>query len=143
MPKITPPKGEGQQARAHNLTSHVNSMRTQPAVQIQDPARGVTNDFPYQAIPRDKYDDTFATKQRNTQANPYTGTQVQFQQRVTPDDVAYQKRKQEVVNNLRYQKWLVNNIKMEDPVSGKRKRAPKPKPRAKPKPTRARPKAKK
>jgi hypothetical protein len=62
-------------------------------------------------------------KTRNTQQNPYgsskDGDGVTTVMKLTPDDIAYQKRKAAVANNLRYQTWLINNIDMANPKQGK------------------------
>jgi len=114
---VHPPKGSEQQAKAAKITSEINSMQTQPPVQL--PTQNddnYTNQFPANLIPKDSYDDTFAMKQRNATADPYTGQPVQFTQEITKEDLDYQKRKQEVVNNLRYKTWLTNAIDMSDPA---------------------------
>lgn len=123
-----PPKGEGIQAKAHKITNDVNSMQTQPPTQLTYPGQRFTNQFPANMIPKDSYDDTFAMKQRNAAVNPINGaTNTQTVQRITQEDVEYQKRKAQVANNLRYQSWLVNNINMADPKQGKKARGSAPK----------------
>lgn len=118
-----PPKGEGIQAKASKITKDVNSMQTQPPVQVDYQGANFTNQFPANLIPKDPYDDTFAMKQRNVAVNPISGdTNTQTVQRLTKDDVEYQKRKAQVANNLRYQTWLTNNINMADPKQGKQGR---------------------
>lgn len=112
-----PPKGREQQARAAKLTKDINSMQTQPPIQIPHQTND-TNNWPYTAIPRDAYDDDFATKQRNTMKNPYTGKPTTTVMHITKDDLEYQKRKAQVANNLKYQTWLINNIDMTDPKQG-------------------------
>ena len=113
-----PPKGVEQQARAAKLTRDVNSMQTQPPVQLPHKERAFSNNFPANYIPRDSYDDAFAMKQRNTANNPFVGGETETVMRITGDDVEYQKRKAQVANNLRYQAWLINNIDMTDPKQG-------------------------
>lgn len=118
MASVHPPQGREQQARAHNTTAAINSMQTQPAVQITENDSGsgpISNEFPAQLVPRDEYDDVYAIKQRNAARNPYTGAPTQFVQEITKEDLDYQKRKQEVVNQLRYKKWLADAIDMSDP----------------------------
>lgn len=118
-----PPSGDGIQKRAHKLTKQINKMHTQPPAQMLNDPR-VTNEYPAVLVPKDKFDNTFATRQRNAQQNPFTGAGpgvpggTVVQQRITKDDVDYQKRKQQVVNRLRYQKWLYNNINMKGPHEG-------------------------
>lgn len=120
---IHPPKGTEQQARAESITNEINSMQTQPPISldVKGGADGngsaISNQFPAMLIPRDPYDDTFAMKQRNAEHNPYTGTKTVFQQEITKEDLDYQKRKQEVINNVRYKTWLTNCIDMSDPAS--------------------------
>lgn len=114
---IHPPKGSEQQAKAAKITGEINSMQTQPPVQL--PTQNddnYTNQFPANLIPKDPYDDTYDLKRRNAAADPYTGRPVQFQQEITKEDIDYQKRKAEVVNNLRYKTWLTNAIDMSDPA---------------------------
>lgn len=114
---VHPPKGSEQQAKAAKITSEINSMQTQPPVQLPtENDDNYTNQFPANLVPKDSYDDTFAMKQRNAAADPYTGRPVQFTQEITKEDLDYQKRKQEVVNNLRYKTWLTNAIDMSDPA---------------------------
>lgn len=121
-----PPKGAEQQARAAKVTKDVDSMQTQPPITLQhQEGNKFTNNFPYNAIPRDPYDDTYAMKARNTEVNPYTGAGkggkdgTETVMRITKEDVEYQKRKAQVANNLRYQTWLINNIDMTNPKQGK------------------------
>lgn len=120
---VHPPKGTEQQARAESITNEINSMQTQPpiALDVQGGPEGdkgqITNQFPAMLVPRDPYDDTFAMKARNAASNPYTGSPVQFHQEITKEDLDFQKRKQEVVNNVRYKTWLTNCIDMSDPAS--------------------------
>lgn len=127
-----PPKGREQQARASAITKDINSMQTQPPITLQHVnGKNFTNNFPANYVPKDPYDSVHAMKARNTAENPYDGKPVTTVMKITPEDVAYQKRKAAVTNNLRYQTWLVNNIDMANPKSGK---APKAKIKA---PTRA------
>lgn len=119
---VHPPKGTEQQAKAEAITNEINSMQTQPPItlDVQGGADGtagqITNQFPAMLVPRDPYDDTFAMKQRNVERNPY-GAETIFTQELTKEDLDYQKRKQEVVNNIRYKTWLTNCIDMSDPAS--------------------------
>lgn len=119
---IHPPKGSEQQAKAEAITNEINSMQTQPPIQLplQGGADGngpeISNQFPAMLVPRDPYDDTFAMKQRNVETNPYGG-KTMFTQELTKEDLDYQKRKQEVANNIRYKTWLMNCIDMSDPAS--------------------------
>lgn len=117
---VHPPKGTEQQARAAKITNEIDSMQTQPPVQLpREDDAGATANFPAMLIPRDTYDDTYAQKARNAapRGNPYNPAQpVQFVQEITKEDLDYQKRKQEVVNNLRYKTWLTNAIDMSDPA---------------------------
>lgn len=113
---VHPPKGTEQQAKAAKITSEINAMDTQPPVTLQRQDPQMTNEFPANLVPRDPYDDTYALKQRNASSNPFTGKEVQFTQEITKEDLDYQKRKQEVVNNLRYKTWLTNCIDMTDPA---------------------------
>ena len=123
-----PPKGEGIQAKAHKITKDVNSMQTQPPTQLNYAGENFSNQFPANLIPKDPYDDTFAMKQRNVAVNPITGDRnTRTVQRITAEDVEYQKRKAQVANNLRYQTWLVNNINMADPKQGKKAKGSAPK----------------
>lgn len=129
-----PPKGREQQARASAITKHINSMQTQPPIALQHKDKKFTNNFPANLVPKDSYDSTFDMKRRNTMSNPYSDKkeeQIVTVQKLTPEDIAYQKRKAAVTNNLRYQTWLINNIDMANPKAGK---APKAKIKA---PTRA------
>jgi len=115
---VHPPKGAGQQAKAHTITKEINSMHTQPPIQLPEQDQdGFSNNFPANLIPQDSYDDTYAMKQRNAVKNPYNGEPTQFVQEISKEDIDYQKRKQEVVNNLRYKQWLINTIDMTDPGS--------------------------
>lgn len=122
-----PPKGREQQARASAITKHVNSMQTQPPITLQHAyANRFTNNFPANLVPRDHYDDTASVKSRNTAQNPYSNNPehaVKTVMKLTKDDIEYQKRKAAVVNNLRYQTWLVNNIDMANPKAGKAPKA--------------------
>ena len=96
-------------------------MQTQPPVQLGYQGPNFTNQFPANLIPKDSYDDTYALKRRNAAVNPISGeTNTQTIQRLTREDIEYQKRKAQVANNLRYQTWLINNINMADPKQGKR-----------------------
>lgn len=119
---IHPPKGTEQQAKAESITNEINSMQTQPPItlQVDGGANGnegdITNQFPAMLVPRDPYDDTFALKHRNVRENPYGG-RTMFTQELTKEDLDYQKRKAEVVNNIRYKTWLTNCIDMSDPAS--------------------------
>lgn len=119
---VHPPKGIEQQAKAEAITNEINSMQTQPPItlDVQGGADGtagqISNQFPAMLVPRDPYDDTFAMKQRNVERNPY-GAETIFTQELTKEDLDYQKRKQEVVNNIRYKTWLTNCIDMSDPAS--------------------------
>lgn len=120
----TPPKGEGVQAKATKITKDVQSMNTQPPVQL-DHGRGdaFSNNFPAMMIPKDPHDSAFAMKSRNTARNPINGgAPVQTLQYITKDDEDFQKRKGEVVNNLKYQTWLTNNINLTNPKEGKKLR---------------------
>lgn len=116
-----PPKGEGIQAKASKITSDVNSMDTQPPVQLpHKEGDKFGNNFPANYIPKDPYDDKFAMKQRNAARNPISREEnTTTIARITQEDVEYQKRKAQVANNLRYQTWLLNNIDMSDPKQGK------------------------
>lgn len=129
-----PPKGREEQARAKAITKDINSMQTQPPITLQhfnDDGKRFTNNFPANYVPKDSYDSVHAMKARNTAKNPYDGEPVKTVMKITPEDIAYQKRKAAVTNNLRYQTWLINNIDMANPKAGK---APKAKIKA---PTRA------
>lgn len=115
---VHPPKGSEQQAKAAKITKEIDSMQTQPPVQLNHEQSGdkeFSNQFPANLVPRDPYDDVYAQKKRNVEKNPYGGT-TQFVQTLDKEDLAYQKRKQEVVNNLRYKTWLTNCIDMTDPA---------------------------
>lgn len=119
---IHPPKGTEQQARAEAITNDINSMQTQPPMQLpteQDGTNTLTNQFPANLVPRDPYDDTYALKKRNVDNNPYGvgKDQTIFTQEITKEDLDYQKRKAQVVNNLRYKTWLMNCLDMADPAS--------------------------
>jgi hypothetical protein len=116
-----PPKGREQQARASAITKDINSMQTQPPNTLPHYGAEFTNNFPANLVPKDAYDDTAMTKARNSVQNPYgpRGVGVQTVMKLTPEDVAYQKRKAAVANNLRYQTWLINNIDMANPKAGK------------------------
>jgi hypothetical protein len=113
------PKGEGQQAKATAITKNINRHHTQPPFRLRP---DVTNEFPAHLIPMDAYDDVAALKKRIGGENPINGKKgqkgVQYQARITKDDIDYLKRKQEVTNKLRYQKWLLSTIDMSDPVQG-------------------------
>lgn len=115
---VHPPSGSEVQSKASKITNDINSMTTQPPVQLdhQDPAE-ISNQFPAMLVPKDPYDDTYAMKQRNAQNNPYTGTPTQFVQTIDKETIDYQKRKADVVNNLRYQTWLTNCVDLADPAS--------------------------
>lgn len=114
-----PPKGREQQARAKAITKDINSMQTQPPIQVPHSSDNFTNNFPANLVPRDAYDDVAFTKERNTKANMYTGNPVITVHKLTKEDIDYQKRKAAVTNNLRYQTWLLNAIDMKNPKSGK------------------------
>lgn len=116
-----PPKGREQQARASAITKDINSMQTQPPISLQHHSDKFTNNFPANLVPKDPYDSTAAMKTRNTQQNIYGSDNkgITTVVKLTPEDVAYQKRKAAVTNNLRYQTWLINNIDMANPKAGK------------------------
>lgn len=123
-----PPKGREQQARASAITKDINSMQTQPPITLQHHldknGTNFTNNFPANYVPKDPYDNVHAMKMRNTAKNPYgDGDEIPTVMKITPDDIAYQKRKAAVTNNLRYQTWLINNIDMANPKAGKRPKA--------------------
>jgi hypothetical protein len=113
---FSPPDGSEVQPRAAKITRQINKYQTQPPAKLLDADDKVTNEFPAVLVPRDPYDDTFATKARNAQQNPYTGEPVQFIQELTAEDIAYQKRKQEDVNKLRYDSWFMSTLDMSNPV---------------------------
>lgn len=113
-----PPKGMEQQARAKAITKDINSMQTQPPITLQHHSDGFTNNFPANLVPKDSYDNVAFLKSRNAVTNPY-GQQSETVMKITDKDIAYQKRKAAVANNMRYQTWLINNIDMANPKAGK------------------------
>jgi len=110
----SPLQGLDAQARASSLASEIESHRTQPPVKISD---DTTNEFPAMLVPKDPYDSVWQQKQQNIAQNPF-GAQdkVQFVQEITPEDLAYQRRKADVLENIQFEKWLHSVIDMSNPA---------------------------
>lgn len=119
MSTKNPPRGEGQQAKAHATVSSINQYQTHPAQQLpheEDNGKDFSNQFPAQYFPRDPYDDTAELKGRNIAKNPYTGVPATVVTELTKEDLDYQKRKQDDLDNFVYKSWLYNTIDMTDPA---------------------------
>lgn len=117
-----PPDGPALQAKAHKTQNRVNKYRTQPPVTLQnvtdESGNQVGNNFPGQFIPADSYDDTFERKKRLIEKNPFSdNAPTQFVAEVTPEDLAYMKRKDEVQDMYNYESWKQSLWDHADPSS--------------------------
>jgi hypothetical protein len=112
-----------QQARADGLESRMNSRLDQPAIQVgpNRDDRGYAN-FPAKLIPKDPYDNTYATKYEQLNDPMYQGAghdgKPQLVMPITQEDIAFSERKRKIQEKLKFDNWMATVIDLSNPTEG-------------------------
>lgn len=113
--------GTSQQARADSLDARMQSRIDQPAIQVGPSYDGKEYaNFPAKLIPKDNYDNVYATKWEQLNDPMYGEANVpKLTMPITREDIDYVERKRKVQEKLKFDNWMAHVIDLSNPTEGK------------------------